>query len=168
MSTRKHVMPRIYTHSVDSDAKNVKSVALFAIQPADSWTKALGQCWRTRQWDIVPRPTDPMETSLLQDQHPAMHPWIFVNPFITFWNPRWNLSRTPGQWTCWSTWYFSISLNAFLNWCILPWIIERYIFKMGWSIVQIFLINSYSYNYIILIPLFFTGNPTRVVKCSTE
>ena len=66
-------MPRIYTHSVDSDAKNVKSVALFAIQPADSWTKALGQCWRTRQWDIVPHPTDPMETSLLQDQHPAMH-----------------------------------------------------------------------------------------------
>ena len=59
------------------------------------------------------------------------------------------------SWTCWSTWYFSISLNAFLNWCILPWIIERYIFKMGWSIVQIFLINSYSYNYIILIPLFF-------------
>ena len=25
----------------------------------------------------------------------------------------------------------------------------------GWSVVQIFLINSYSYNYIILIPLFF-------------
>ena len=141
-------MPRIYTHSVDSDAKNVKSVALFAIQPAESWTKALGQCWRTRQWDIVPHPTDPMETSLLQDQHPAMHPGIFVNPFITFW-PK--IKSFQDAWTCWSTWYSSISLN----WCILPWIIERYIFKMGWSIVQIFLINSYSYNYIILIPLFF-------------
>ena len=142
----------LWTHSNISDAKNVNSVALFAIQPADSWTKALGQCWRTRQWGIVPHPTDPMETSLLQDQHPAMHPWIFVNPFITFWNPRWNLSRTAGHADPHRIYFIS------LNWWILPWIFERY---SKWGGV-LFLINSYSY--IILIPLFFTGNRSREVQ----
>ena len=77
----------------------------------------------------------------------------FCQPLYYLLKPK--MKSFQDAWTCWSTWYFSISLNAFLNWCILPWIIERYIFKMGWSIVQIFLINSYSYNYIIPIPLFF-------------
>ena len=80
----------------------------------------------------------------------------FCQPLYYLLKPK--MKSFQDRWTCWSTSYFFISLN----WWILLWVFERYIFKMGWSIVQLFLINSYSY--IILIPLFFTGNRSREVQ----
>ena len=71
----------------------------------------------------------------------------FCQPLYYLLKPK--MKSFQDRWTCWSTSYFFISLN----WWILLWVFKRYIFKMRWSIAQIFLINSYSY--IILIPLFF-------------
>ena len=64
---------------------------------AELRSEALRQCWATRQWDIVPRPSwsyGDVTPRILQDQHPAIHLQILVNPFITSWNPRWNIFKT--------------------------------------------------------------------------
>ena len=64
---------------------------------AELRSEALRQCWATRQWDIVPRPSwsyGDVTPRILQDQHPAIHLQILVNPFITSWNPRRNIFKT--------------------------------------------------------------------------
>ena len=82
---------------MQSSEVKFNSVALFAIQHAELWSEALRQCWATRQWDIVPRPSwsyGDVTPRILQDQHPAIPLQILVNPFITSWNPRRNIFKT--------------------------------------------------------------------------
>ena len=82
---------------MQSSEVKFNSVALFAIQHAELWSEALRQCWATRQWDIVPRPSwsyGDVTPRILQDQHPAIPLQILVNPFITSWNPRRNNFKT--------------------------------------------------------------------------